>query len=953
MIGGGFFQANSSVRALKESKTSKKRFRNLSSRKTVTAEVEKTDSMLKLGFGSSSSEREEITDEDYLPEINESLLRYTKCYQLITTRMPSENLIKEFLRESYSLSEDDRNDLAANKCVALIEGAQFESGSTTGSYILVDQSEQNIEIVQNFHRLHRSWFQNTNSFSYYDPYGSLDVHENVEAALRYTKVLFGINAGVSLESVLNGDKSLEGIRSGGEFNPMNDYGSAFAGSPNYYFYFFDDDESKRQSRVLMRYYTMSQNSSDKFEFDSDGDENIVLPWVPSPLSVGTYNSGERSEWENILANIDNEISDDSDCNPTSEGFYLQYGKLLGVKEAEDCHLKYVNKRVDDDRWSYNDIENKTMNLTFHPGGGAIGSFDYWASNNSNIVNSGQRAVLRHTNNEKFARRWARQVLSDFLCREVPVLDSIDSLSKNDVNQDAYSLHPFRNDGSCMACHSTLDRMSAAVRNISSYDLGNGQAKNFAGKNYYGIPSRIGGMLNYQYQNCYFDNSLTEGFSEIEFTDILDMEISEEILNSLPSKKGCEGSTDHCDFKTYFEITDTSHSNYCFQGSTYPTSSCSSNSSTSSFTEINISDMTSSKLKDVFGPLSCVFDYWTDGKISTLIGYYNKRIIDLGNAKAFPSTSSGEMSSIWPDSNDYSEYSKFYAYEKTPPKGALFMNDINNNRIEVEVLGMADLAEALRDTPDFYACSVKRYFQFFTGSDIPLFFPDLNDSFNPVAEMSQNEYEKLEYIRDRGMKYHDGNMGLFDIMKDLIMQPYFLESVLGTFENGQVKMDVTDTKIDQYFDNLNNCKGCHSSTDLSVYDSENPSAPKWLTGFNDSSDTCTTKKLFLEGLISTSWSDYNLPGYGQINSDYAATPYITPGDPCNSLLYLVMEDSEESCGNTESRHNKNGSGSGYVWMSSAGSGVDQDLLEEMIYKINSDGKFNSDVSDECEDGLEEE
>ena len=30
------------------------------------------------------------------------------------------------------------------------------------------------------------------------------------------------------------------------------------------------------------------------------------------------------------------------------------------------------------------------------------------------------------------------------------------------------------------------------------------------------------------------------------------------------------------------------------------------------------------------------------------------------------------------------------------------------------------------------------------------------------------------------------------------------------------------------------------------------------------------------------------------------------------------------------------------------GIDQELVEEMIYNIDSDGKFNSDVSDECED-----
>ena len=277
---------------------------------------------------------------------------------------------------------------------------QFTGGSSEGLYF-ADQSEENIEILQNFHLLHRSWFENTNSYVNYEPYGTLDVHENVEGALRYTKVLFGIEEGVGLASVLEGNRSLEGIRSSGEFDPMGELTMPFAGSPNYYFYHFGDDESKRQSKVLMRYYTLSESENDsaKYELKADGETSIVL-LLESPLSVDVYNPGDSALWDNITGNISS-IVDDSDCNPSSEGFYLQYGKLLGVKEAEDCHLKYVDKRVNDDPWSYDDVENKTMNLFLNPGGGALGGMDYWVNNNTNITNNGQRAVIRHTSNEKF------------------------------------------------------------------------------------------------------------------------------------------------------------------------------------------------------------------------------------------------------------------------------------------------------------------------------------------------------------------------------------------------------------------------------------------------------------------------------------------------------------------------------------------------------------------------
>ena len=467
-VGGGFFKVSRKSSAIKKSKRPGRTVRSRSKVRVKKDNLNTIESRV-------SAPSEEYEDEDFLPTIEEGLLRYVKCYQLITTRMPSDELIKKYLKDSYALNEDQKNELAANNCVSLIEAAQFTGGSSEGSYILADQSEENIEILQNFHLLHRSWFKNTNSYVNYDPFGTLDVHENVEGALRYTKVLFGIEEGVGLASVLEGNKSLEGIRSSGEFDPMGELGMPFAGSPNYYFYHFDDDESKRQSKVLMRHYTLSENDSAKYELKADGEASIALPWLESPLSVDVYNPGDSELWDNITENISS-IEDDSDCNPSSDGFYLQYGKLLGVKEAEDCHLKYVDKKVDDDPWSYDDVENKTMNLFFNPGGGALGGLDYWANNNTNITNNGQRAVIRHTSNEKFARRWARQILSDFLCREVPVLNSIDSLSVNDVTQDSYVDHTFRNDGSCMECHSTLDRISASVRNIASYDLGRSQPK---------------------------------------------------------------------------------------------------------------------------------------------------------------------------------------------------------------------------------------------------------------------------------------------------------------------------------------------------------------------------------------------------------------------------------------------------------------------------------------------
>ena len=126
----------------------------------------------------------------------------------------------------------------------------------------------------------------------------------------------------------------------------------------------------------------------------------------------------------------------------------------------------------------------------------------------------------------------------------------------------------------------------------------------------------------------------------------------------------------------------------------------------------------------------------------------------------------------------------------------------------------------------------------------------------------------------------------------------MESILGT-EDLQVEMEVTDTKIDQYFNNFENCAGCH----VGKTEYTEGELPGWLYGYGDADGNCADKKLFLEKLADNDhWSAYNLPGYGSINADFDSYPYVTPGDPCGSILYLVMSDSQESCGNEESRHN---------------------------------------------------
>jgi|GEM_PF-1905084 len=108
-----------------------------------------------------------------------------------------------------------------------------------------------------------------------------------------------------------------------------------------------------------------------------------------------------------------------------------------------------------------------VNITASYGAGLIGTQAYLLGNNdkSGPVTGGTNAY----------RVWAKNVLSDLLCRTVPVLRSSDVLNLNLV-QPSSNL-PFRQGISCMQCHGSMDPMAGAIRQLrvgyAAYQDGSG------------------------------------------------------------------------------------------------------------------------------------------------------------------------------------------------------------------------------------------------------------------------------------------------------------------------------------------------------------------------------------------------------------------------------------------------------------------------------------------------
>ncbi len=80
-----------------------------------------------------------------------------------------------------------------------------------------------------------------------------------------------------------------------------------------------------------------------------------------------------------------------------------------------------------------------------------------------LNNLGRDPGERNTGGLVIPRTWSRKVLTDFLCRELPVIRIEDTI--NYIQKE--SRIKFRSKASCMQCHTTIDPMAGALRNVQS------------------------------------------------------------------------------------------------------------------------------------------------------------------------------------------------------------------------------------------------------------------------------------------------------------------------------------------------------------------------------------------------------------------------------------------------------------------------------------------------------
>ena len=134
------------------------------------------------------------------------------------------------------------------------------------------------------------------------------------------------------------------------------------------------------------------------------------------------------------------------------------GTLLGVR------------KVAQGPWKYSFKNNKDKEIT--------GSIEIFRSRGAGFLGNPTYLIknIRETGNYradgavKMPRKWAKAVLSDVMCRQLPLVNIPDV----DGMVDTESEVPFRTSEACTTCHATMDQMAAGIRGVYFRQFANNQ-----------------------------------------------------------------------------------------------------------------------------------------------------------------------------------------------------------------------------------------------------------------------------------------------------------------------------------------------------------------------------------------------------------------------------------------------------------------------------------------------
>jgi hypothetical protein len=126
--------------------------------------------------------------------------------------------------------------------------------------------------------------------------------------------------------------------------------------------------------------------------------------------------------------------------------------------------------------------------------------------------------------------------------------------------------------------------------------------------------------------------------------------------------------------------------------------------------------------------------------------------------------------FWPSTSDPN-------FHKTRPEGRLIFRSITGELVNVSIDNLESLGHSIAQTPDYYACAAKRYFEFFTKNKIILFDP-YDPSNEPIIDgMSPTEHEMRSFVLALGQELQKSG-SLKQLVRRILDSEYYGQGNFG-------------------------------------------------------------------------------------------------------------------------------------------------------------------------------
>ena len=292
---------------------------------------------------------------------------YMRCYSHLTGSLPT-NKKKFHSREE-----------AIHSCLEMFKNTKLVLDKK------INYSNEQIKIINQFSRLHYSFFIPFDFFRANQDWATQDVIDQYGVSYYYILSLF--DEDFSFKDIFKFNQPLEGIRL-----------------------------SKVESTYFSAFVHGQRFEKKSGEWRLGDDKKINDPWSPQ---------------------------------------LVERGELIGIRRIPIERDK-ISAYVPGHRPTK--AIKKDVKIHKHFGGGVLGSQQYllaYANRDMGVKSDGK---------VKMNRAWSKSILTNFLCRDLPVIGKKDVLGLVKKN----STIPFKRKTNCMMCHYTMDSLSGLLRNIESF-----------------------------------------------------------------------------------------------------------------------------------------------------------------------------------------------------------------------------------------------------------------------------------------------------------------------------------------------------------------------------------------------------------------------------------------------------------------------------------------------------